>query len=261
MVQTGGVRADDLPSLFWHKRTTGELLTWHLVGDTVADSRGVSIPGAGPDWTLAGTGDLNADGFSDLLWRHTDGWLAVWYLQNNNVSYTGYLSINRMTDSNWRIAGVGDTDGDGHADVLWQHADGWLAVWFLRGTTVLSTRFLSIPRMHDPSWRIAAVGDMDNDRKADLIWQSTDGWLATWLLDGTTVRTTQYFSINRMTDPEWQIAAAGRTSATTPPALIWRHRTDGRVAFWYVNGATVLRTIRPLPDRVVDLDWTIVGTR
>lgn len=261
MVQTGGVLADERPSIFWHNKTTGDLFTWHLAGPNVVDTRLISIPGTDPTWSVAGTGDLNGDGHSDLLWRHADGWLATWYLQNNQVIFTGYLSINRMMDVKWRIAGIGDVDGDRHADVVWQHADGWLAVWFLRGTTVLSTEFLSIPRMTDSQWRLAALGDLDRDGKADLVWQSSQGWLATWLLAGTTVRQTAYFSINRMADPQWEIAAAGTTSAAAPPALIWRNRGNGTIALWYVNGPAVLGTVWLQPDRVADPDWKIVGAR
>ena len=267
LIQSGGTSThtagtvDDRPSLFWHHRTTGELLTWHLVGDTVADTRAISIPSVDASWSVAGTGDFNGDGFSDLLWRHADGWLAVWYLQNNQVIHTGYLSINRMHDAKWRIAGVGDTDGDRNADILWQHTDGWLAVWFVRGTTVMSTQFLSIPRMGDPQWRIAAVGDLDRDGRADLVWQSNQGWLATWLLDRTTVKLTSYFSIDRVADPQWQIVAASATSAGGPPALVWRHTGSGAVALWHVNGASVVNTVQTNPGRVADADWRIVGGR
>lgn len=263
LVQTGGrgVIPDDRPSLFWHNKTTGDLFTWHLAGENVLDTRLISIPGADPKWTVAGTGDLNGDGFSDMLWRHADGWLATWYLQGNGVIFTGYLSINRIMDAKWRIAGVGDVDGDRHADIVWQHADGWLAVWFLQGTNVVSTRFLSIPRMTDPQWHLAAVGDLDRDGKADLVWQSTQGWLATWLLDGTTVKQTTFFSINRMLDSRWEIAAAGSTTAGAPPALVWRNREDGTIALWYVNGPTVVGTLWLKPDRVADPDWKIVGAR
>jgi hypothetical protein len=261
IIQSSQATVDDRPSLFWHNGTTGELLTWHLAGETVVDTRPISIPSVDTSWKVAGTGDLNGDGFSDMLFRHADGWLAMWCLQNNQVICTDYLSINRMADENWRIAGVGDTNGDRHADVVWQHADGWLAVWLMRGSTVLSTQFLSIPRMPDPRWRIAAVGDLNSDGRADLVWQSTDGWLATWLLQGTTVTLTQYFSIYRMTDPLWQIVAAGSIGASSPPAVVWRHSSTGSVALWQMKGATVMSTIRPKPDRVANLEWTIVGGR
>jgi hypothetical protein len=261
IVQSNVARMEDRPSLFWHNSRTGELLAWYLAGDTVVDTRPIGIPSVDTSWTVAGTGDLNGDGFSDMLFRHADGWLAAWYLQSNLVIHTGYVSINRVADSNWRIAGVGDTNGDRHADIVWQHTDGWLAVWLMRGTTVLSTQFLSIPRVQDSQWRIAAVGDLNSDGRADLVWRSTDGWLAAWFLEGTTVALTQYLSIDRVADPLWQIVAAGSTSISAPPAVVWRHQESGTVALWQMNGATVMSTIFTKPGSVSDLDWTIVGSR
>ena len=72
---------------------------------------------------------------------------------------------------------------------------------------------------------------------------------------------TQHFSIDRITDPQWQIVAAGSLSAGAPPALVWRHTGDGAVALWYVNGATVVNTLLTKPARVADHEWEIVGGR
>lgn len=259
-VTTGAPLPTERPSLFWHNTTTGELITWHMSGTNVLDSRKVSIASVPTQWAVAGTGDVNRDGHSDILFRHkTEGWLAVWYLQNNNVIFTGYLSINR-NDVAWKIHGLGDANGDGYADVIFQHDDGRLAVWFLQGTTVISTQYLSIPRQTNPLWRISALADVNRDGTADLVWHSNDGWLATWLLRGSTVITTQFFSINRMQDTNWKLVTAGQTDGVSPPALVWQHR-DGWLAFWYVNGTNVLSTLYMNPNRINDPNWKIVGTR
>ena len=92
IVQTGGALTNQRPALFWHNKQTGRVLTWHLNGTAVVDTRSLSISGI-PDtnWKIAGTGDLNGDKFSDIVWRHaTEGWLAVWFLQNNTVIATQY---------------------------------------------------------------------------------------------------------------------------------------------------------------------------
>ncbi len=91
---------------------------------------------ADPHWTIHGVGDVNGDGYADLVWQHSQGWLAVWYMRGTAVVGTRYLSIDRVSDPNWQIVGVTDTNGDGMADLLWQErTQGWLAVWFLHGTT------------------------------------------------------------------------------------------------------------------------------
>ena len=261
IVQTGAQLQDPRPSLFWRHEQTGELFTWHLSGINVVDTRPLSIP-ASPDtnWKIVGTGDLNGDGSTDLVWRHANGGLAAWFLLNNWVIQTSFLSISAVTDVNWRLAGVGDTDGDGRADLVWQHANGTLAIWFMNGTQVTRTNLLGIPVVSDTAWQIAAVGDINNDRRADLVWRHRDGWIATWLLQGTAVIGTQFFSVGRVADPAWRIAAAGKTDSISPPALVWQHQTGG-VAVWYVNGPTVLSTYFLNPSSIFDAKWAIVGAR
>ncbi|MDP9224862.1 MAG: fibronectin type III domain-containing protein [Actinomycetota bacterium] len=263
IVQAGGQLLDQRPGIFWHNQITGQLETWRLNGTTVVDTRPVSMVASDTHWKVAGIGDLNGDGFSDILWRHdTEGWLAYWLLQYNQVVATGYLSINRLADLNWQIKGVGDIDGDGYDDIIWQHTDGSLAAWIMRGATVSSTRFLSIPKVGDPRWQIAAVADTNGDGKADLIWQHpTDGWLAVWFLQGTNVVGTSLLSINRMTDTNWRIQAVGDVDGSGTPAIVWRHVTDGWVAKWTLRGSVVTATYFFNPNKVEDLNWKIVGSR
>ena len=41
--------------------------------------------------------------------------------------------------TDWTIAGVGDFNGDGRADILWQHASGAVVLWFMNGTAGAGT--------------------------------------------------------------------------------------------------------------------------
>ena len=263
IVQTGGVLQDQRPSLFWHNTDTGELMTWHLNGTTVVDTRPVSVPGiSDTNWKVVGTGDLNGDRHPDILWRHsTEGWLAVWFLQNNQVVGSTYLSIDRVTDTAWRLGGIGDVNRDGFADLVWQHAGGRMAVWFMQGHTVVSTATLPYDVGVNSRWQIATIGDVNKDGYADIVWQTTDAWLAVWLLRGGEVLVTQYLSIPQMPDANWRIKAVLAPDSTGNPSLVWRHSVRGDVALWYLNGATVVGTIKTTPSIVDNLDWTIVGSR
>ena len=262
VVQTGATLKDARPSLFWRHKQSGELLTWHLSGINVLDTRPLTVP-ANPDtnWKIVGTGDLNGDGHTDLVWRNDlSGVLAAWFLANNWVFSSGYLSI-PVAAPGWRVAGVGDTDGDRRADLVWQHTDGSLAVWAMRGLQVLRTTRLSIPRVSDTGWQIAGVGDINNDGRADLVWRHTNGgFLAAWLLTGTTVTESNILSVSRVADPAWRIAAVGPTDGGSPPALIWQHDTGG-VAVWYLSTYKVLNTLFLNPTSIYDTNWTIVGGR
>ena len=63
-----------------------------------------------------------------------------------------------MTDPTWHIRGVGDSNGDGRADLLWQNDNrGALGVWYLNGATVMGTSTLSRART-EPNWRVVGPG-------------------------------------------------------------------------------------------------------
>jgi hypothetical protein len=213
-----------------------------------SDSVAVSGVGAVPEgtqviWQNASTGDLDS-----------------WYVQGATVTFSSPLSISQVADLNWHVVGTGDLNGDGAPDIVWQHVfDGWLAVWFMHGSVVKSTKVLSIERVADLNWVIRAVGDIDGDGHADLIWQhQRDGWIAGWLMNGAQVVSTTFLSIAQ-TPADWEVAGAGDLNADGNADLVFQHRTGGWLAAWYLQGPTVTRTELLSVDRTPHPLWHIRG--
>jgi len=144
-------------------------------------------------WSTVGVGDFNGDGHADVLWFNANtGALAEWVLDGQgNVIAAPNLSLTCGSGCSppWQVVGVGDFNGDGHADVLWFNANtGTLAEWLLDGQGhVMATPNLSLTCGSgcSPPWQVLGVGDFNGDGHADVLWfNANTGTLAEWLLDG-----------------------------------------------------------------------------
>jgi len=195
VVGTGDLNGDGHADLVWQK-TEGTLAAWFWTPTGYLSGTSFLTPtDVGLHWKVRGVADLNGDGRADLVFQHdTEGWLAVWYMSGANAIATVFLSIAQQPDPNWQIAGAGDINGDGRADIVWQNqATGNVAAWLMNGFQVIGTNLLSIPMVADLNWKVMGVGDMDGDGRADLLWQNlATGNVAEWTLMGYTVQSTKY---------------------------------------------------------------------
>jgi hypothetical protein len=101
--------------------------------------------------------DFNGDGKSDILWRNpSTGQVAIWEMDGTTL-LAGSGFINATPDATWQIAGTGDFNGDGKADILWRNASSYqMAVWEMDGTTLLAgSGLLSVAP--DATWQIAGI--------------------------------------------------------------------------------------------------------
>jgi hypothetical protein len=147
---------DGIADLVWHHQADGRVALW-LMNGTTQRSGTLFSPSAVPDvgWQIAGTGDFNRDGHRDLLWQHVDGRLAVW-LMNGITRMDGLPLIPSMvTDTGWRVRGVGDVNGDGHVDLIWQHqGSGALSTWLMHGLRMVAGPSLTPAAVDDTNWQI-----------------------------------------------------------------------------------------------------------
>lgn len=200
-------------------------------------------------WRLTSRMDYNGDGNSDLLWRNTNGSLAMWLMKGATVLQTANLGI---VPTGWRIVGTGNFNGDGQRDILWRDSSGNVAMWLMNGATVLQTaNFGNVPFV---AWPFALTGDFNGDGKTDLLWRSNSGSVAMWLMNGATVLETA--NLGNVPFVAWPFTATGDFNGDGKNDILWRDGS-GNVAIWLMNGVTVLQyaNIGNVP-----VAWSINGT-
>jgi hypothetical protein len=144
--------------LVWQHQTSGEVRIWHMMGTIQIDTTPIAL-GVGPSgWRIVGVADMNRDGWDDLVWRDQSlGGIATWLMNDAEAISTLWLTPEAVTDPLWYIVGVRDMNGDGQADLIWQHSSGGLAVWIMDGLSASTYLWLTPPSVSDPDWKIVGV--------------------------------------------------------------------------------------------------------
>ena len=80
--------------------------------------------------------------------------------------------------------GVGDLNGDGKAEILWQHPEGGrVYVWYMDGARFV--RDQQIRDVEDLDWKVIGIGKFSEAEEANLLWQhQVSGEIYIWFLDG-----------------------------------------------------------------------------
>jgi hypothetical protein len=248
--------------LFWRNTTTGVASRWYLNG--LSQLRGEAI-GPGPvtdqGWQIVGAGDFNRDGENDVVWQHTDGRLSVWLMRGPTL-LSGMSMTPASIDPLWRIVAIADMDRDGHVDLLWQHrGQGYVAVWFMRGTVLRDGQLLDPGQVPALQWQIVGAGDFDGDGDADLLWRhNTEGHLALWIMAGARQIHGVSLTPSRVADTDWKVVSVADVNGDRRADIIWQH-DDGRLSAWTMNGWIMVRGDLLNPAQVPDVTWRIATGR
>ncbi len=231
--------------LFQNEASNGAVYIWAMDGNIIAD-QGTGMPGiAGADWAVKGVGDFNGDGKSDILFQNTasgDGSCYIWALDGITIIYdgTGYVG---PSGADWAVKGVGDFNGDGKSDILFQNqnANGGVYIWSMDGTTINGDGSGFVGRS-GADWIIKGVGDFNGDGKSDILFQiqNGDGGVYIWAMDGAMINGdgTGYVGL---AGGEWVVKGVGDFNGDGKSDILFQNsNANGGVYIWSMDGTTIL---------------------
>lgn len=172
----------------------------------------------------------NCTANTDILWRNTNGDLAIWFMDGATITAQTYPGT---VAEEWQIAATGDFDANGQSDILWRNANGQLAIWLLVDGVNAGQLY---PGIVGAEWQIQGTGDFDGDRHSDILWRHTNGQLAIWFQgDAEQATYPGYNNQPGPVDPAWKVIGVGDFNGDTYSDILWRHQ-DGRVTIWFMAG-------------------------
>ena len=107
----------------------------------------------------------------------------------------------------------------------------------IRTPTVMT---LSLPPIANPDYAMAALGDFDGDRHADLVWRNpVTGAVAIWLLDDAQGAETVRAIVDLPGLPSnFVLGGAYDFNSDGIDDLVWRNTSNGNVAVWLMSSGT-----------------------
>ncbi|WP_327257510.1 FG-GAP repeat domain-containing protein [Streptomyces sp. NBC_01244] len=125
--------------------------------------------------SLTGVGDINGDGYGDLLARDKSNVLWLYPSWGNGYQFRDRVRLGAGWGIYNKLLGAGDVTGDGRADLLARGTDGTLWVYPGNGTAGFGDRV----KIGASGWnglkKLAAVGDITGDGRTDLVGVNSAG--------------------------------------------------------------------------------------
>jgi hypothetical protein len=249
LADRGGINAGAAYLIFGRAAGFGTVDLAHL-----SPAVGITFLGHVPDdragFAVSRAGDLNGDGFADLIIG------APYNDANGSNAGKAYVIFGAP---GLQYHAQNDFNGDGKSDLLWRNDAGTVRDWLGQSNGAFAGNVVNLNETISNDWHIAGSGDFNGDGRVDFLWRHDDGTVLDWLgqPNGSFIGNTA--NLNTVVPNDWHIVGTGDFNGDGRTDILWR-ADDGTVRDWMgqTNGAFAGNVINL--NETISNDWHIVGT-
>ncbi len=233
-----------------------------------------------PAWDVQAVGDLDGDGYTDLVWRFRgmsaniddQGVSFVWFSNGSPIPASNNTFVSQVRKrggaplATWNIVGAADINFDNAADMVYvssASATPANAIRVLMATPNRTCANLSAGTIPN-GFTALRFADFSGNRRGDiLVRNTTTGEVRLLALDGTgltlptftgnpddiaapctssTLVVTQTMIIVGTVDPSWTFFSTGDFNGDGITDIVWK-RPDGNLVIWQMNAGGAAPTV------------------
>ncbi|MCW3095816.1 MAG: hypothetical protein JWL77_1434 [Chthonomonadaceae bacterium] len=237
---------------------TGGIASWFMQGAQWTGGAFFSLTPP-TEYALVGAGDFSGNGATTLVLQSLkDNRLVFWYTGGvNNATIIGGDFISVIPQAGWKVVGVGDFNGDGKSDLVFQNqTTNQVAIWFMNGAAFQGG--VLMPFTPPAGWKAVGAGDFNGDGFSDLAFQNqSTRQIALWYMNGPTY--VDGTILTTLPAAGWKVTGVGDYNGDGYADLLFQHQTTNQGAVWYLKGNAFLGG--DLISLTPPAGWHIVGPR
>jgi hypothetical protein len=225
----------DTISALW-RNPSGGLEAWQL-GSSAVDTKGLFTAVDTPStFQLIGSGDFNADGIDDILWKDTvKNTFVLWFMENGTVrksvaEISDGTGAKPTRDSSWSVVGLDDIDKDGFTDILLRNqTSGEINAWFMAENQITDAPTVISGLGSD--WQIQGFSG------SRVLWRnSVSGAVTTWVIDrsGRKENRPNSFPLSQ----EWKVVAFQDFNNDGIADVMWRNSQAEFIVLWRMSATS-----------------------
>ena len=189
VVGVGDLNGDGKADLVWQDNQ-GDVGIWLNTSTKFTTAQGLTfnpmVLGVVPtQWKVVGS-----DKYGDIFLQScpsgtcVGGQVSMWGMNGFNIENI----VNLGVPANFRVAGLGDFDGNGSEDVLLVDSGGDVGIWLLSGGKIINAGPVAPPAGWPASnWSIVQTGDFNGDGFSDILFFDGSGNVGIWYMKGLNV--------------------------------------------------------------------------